>query len=253
MICNRQLPVFLLFFIIFSVAITNSEHESLGVLDSLKSIFKSPIKWNTNKVAKETSNDLVALAEQKRRNDLQAEEPLLEGSIVPVEGNFKLPYSFLKAGPRQNNYLTCSCALNFRVVNYCLKDICTSLGISCGQTCTNSVIYTATSITFFNSNGNILSVTSTSFSYVNSCDCEKLGIICSASATVRAVMALFGAMAAIAVGVGVGVSAMLESSRPVTLTEAEVALATAISQETPENNIEVPVVGPDFPDDGFDE
>ncbi|KZS08618.1 Uncharacterized protein APZ42_027307 [Daphnia magna] len=258
----------LLFSLVFLIPhLSGSEHQTNGanhqLADGFQSFFKTRYKsWlqvlDGINSKKHTAGDneltaLDAVTKQKKTNNLVLTSPTIEGSIVPTKA-LRIPY-FLRFGKiaqenRQASSFTCTCK-----PSPTCSTTCTSLEVRCGRTCTHSTIFTVEC--GCNGGRHQGASLSTSLS-VRSDGCATLNAGCLATVgAVGAVGAVVGAVvaaaAAVAVAVAVPVGLQLSEVDQSEMEQFEpqfLDIGVIVGQQTPANNIEFPVNGNDFPDDG---
>lgn len=250
MVHHQWLVVVLLFSI--SIATISSDNNNYSLFDHLKGFLKSPLKWYRHGViAKNENKDFADLAKQNRNDLVQYEKEIsLEGSLVPIDESLEIP-AFLRKGYEGRQGGGCSCNVPFGIYGYC-ETICTSSQVICGQTCSNTTFWCGQSL-----NDGIMDYVSIR-SEITDVSCKVLGFQCSATEVARsasAAITVLGVVAAIVVGVGVGVGvgvpALVRNNNPSELTpQSELVEQIINQQQTPENDLEIPVGSSTFPDDG---
>ncbi|XP_057374681.1 uncharacterized protein LOC130695555 [Daphnia carinata] len=201
------------------------------------------------------SDDLTGQTDSKRAGNILLEEASVEGSIHAIDETSDVP-NFLRAG-RQSG---CGCD-----PFTCFDQACTTECVSLSQLCNGRVCTLTTSVSKF-----LYLAVFTSFSVVNTKDCDALANVCSVSSAMSSALAAAYARSN-AIALNAGIAGVLSAG----LAGGNIAaVANSNSQQndnnvnnqqvgdnsntqvpqpgnqTPTNDLPSPVPGSDFPDDG---
>ena len=251
----RQI-VFVFLTILATVSISTSERYTNGLLHNVKGLFQSAInKWYQNDITqiipgREIKNFTAALKKTLETEFHEKSNELDELPAVSVPLNIShqsASASDQHSAARDERQGACTCTVGGPasfVPNTCTIT-CLSYETRCGQTCTVTTVFTASSVlVLIQSNPIIITETvvtqTTSISYDAGCPglpCASTSVYCVYGPGI-----LVGVVAGFAAGIGAGIGIKAESVVENVVDISTIEQVRIIGEETPVNNLDTPVL-----------